>query len=166
MLASGITPNPLGGVSVFGEAGGTGTGLWVPSVRLSASLAGSSWSSARTSAHAQFLWWVASLDACPLRLGDPLDLSLQPCLRVTAGLLRATGAGRPTNHDESVLWSDAGALVRVHWQVAQGLFLDGEGELFVPRVRYEFDFKNPSETAEVAGDVGFRLGMGLGVVFR
>jgi hypothetical protein len=168
LLASGVTPNPLPGGTLFGEVGGRSSAFWVPSLRLSASLGGSSWSSSlpTSSAHAQFLWWVASLDVCPLQLGDPLALSIQPCARVTAGLLRASGMGRTTTHTESAFWSDLGALVRVHGQLARALFVDGDAELFVPRVSYQFDFTKPNETAEVAGTIGFRLEAGVGVVFR
>jgi hypothetical protein len=166
MLASGVTPDPLTGVTLFGQAGGRGSGLWVPSFRLSASLAGSSWSSAVTSARADFLWAVASLDACPLQLGDPVEVSVQPCARVTAGLLRASGSGRANPHEESVLWSDAGGLFRVHGQLGRMVFLDGEAGVFVPRVRYQFDFTKPSDTAEVRGALGFRIAAGIGLMFR
>jgi hypothetical protein len=166
LLASGVTPNPVGGASLFGEVGGRSSALWVPSVRLSASLGASSWSSDTTSWTAQFLWGVASLDACPLQIGDPLGVSVQPCARVTAGLLHGAGGGRSTTYRESALWTDAGGLVRVHWQVQRSLFLDGEAELFASGTRFGFTFKNPSDTAEVAGNVGFRFGLGVGLVFR
>jgi hypothetical protein len=166
LLASGVTPDPLAGATLFGQGGGRSSAVWVPSVRLSASLAASSWASSLTPARAQFLWGVASLDACPLQLGDPLEVSVQPCARVTAGLLRAKGSGRATPYDESVFWSDAGGLVRLHAQIGKLLFLDGEAGVFFPRVRFEFDFKNPSETAEVPGPLGFRFGAGMGLVFR
>jgi hypothetical protein len=166
LFASGVTPNLLAGGTLFGQVGGRSSAFWVPSLRLSASVAASAWSSDTTEAHARFLWAVASLDACPVQLGDPLELSFQPCARLTGGWLRAAGTARLTNYEKSVPWTSVGALARAQWLVGRALLLDAEAELFVPGVHYDFDFKNPSETAEVAGPVGFRLGAGVGFVFR
>jgi hypothetical protein len=119
-----------------------------------------------TRAHARFLWGVGSLDLCPVQIGDPLELVLQPCVRFTAGLLRSSGTGRASEYDESRLWTDAGVVVRAHWQVHRAVFVDAEGEGFFPGVRYQFQFKDPIEYVDVAGDVGFRFGLGVGFVFR
>src|SRR5260370_1289299 len=96
LFASGVTPNPLAGFTLFGQLDGRSSAFWVPVVRLSASLGVSSWSSSVVTdpAEAHFAWMVASLDGCPFQIGDPLDLSVRPCARVTGGWLRSAGAGR------------------------------------------------------------------------
>jgi len=167
-VASGITPNALAGAAAFVQVGARSSAFWSPSLRLSASFALSSWSSsvASSSAQASFQWGVASLDGCPVQFGDPLDVSIAPCARITVGLLRASGSGRNSSSAESVVWSDAGALLRAHWLVRRTLFFDAEAEAFVPRVRYVFDFTYPTDTADVAGNVGFRFGAGMGILFR
>jgi hypothetical protein len=168
LVASGVTPNPLAGFTVFGEIDGRSSAFWVPGVRLSASLGVSSWSApdATDPAEAHFAWMVASLDGCPFQIGDPLDLSVQPCARVTGGWLRSAGGGRANSHVRYPAWGDAGAVVRVHWQVARAFFFDADAEAFVPWFHYVFDFDFPPNNTEVANNVGFRFGAGIGVLFR
>lgn len=165
-VASGITQNPLIGGTLFAEVGARRSALWAPSARLSASLARSSWTSGTTTAEAQFVWAVASLDACPLRFGHPLGLSLEPCARVTAGLLRASGTGRISQGSENDAWVDTGGVLRGHWQVGRNLFFEAEGELFVAEILYSFQFHGPDETASETDRFGARFGIGMGVMFR
>jgi hypothetical protein len=168
LFASGVTPNPLAGFTLFGQLDGRSSAFWVPGLRLSASLGVSSWSSSEVTdaAEAHFVWMVASLDGCPFQIGDPLDLSVRPCARVTGGLLRSAGDGRANSHVRYPAWGDVGAVVRVHWQVARTFFFDAEAEAFVPWFHYVFDFTSPTNSADVAGNFGFRFGAGLGVLFR
>jgi hypothetical protein len=168
LFAFGMTPNPLIGGTAFVQAGGRGSAIWAPSVRVSASLGQSSWSAdgSDAGAHARFLWGAGSLDACPIELGDPLDLGLTPCARVTAGGLDVSSTGRPSGpHREAALWIDLGGLLRGRWQVNHAIFVDVEGELFVPLDRYEFHFDDPVQTY-VEPAVGYRLAAGVGWVIR
>jgi len=165
LLASGVTPNPLAGFTIFGEVDARSSALWAPGVRLSASLGLSSWS-ASDSSEAHFAWMVASLDGCLFQLGDPLDLSVRSCARVTGGFLRSAGSGRVDNHVRYPTWIDAGVVLRAHWQVGRALFFDAEAEAFMPQLHYALDFTFPSNTTDVAGTFGVRFGAGLGVLFR
>jgi hypothetical protein len=168
LLVQGVTPALLLGATLFAETSGRGLGTWVPRVRLSGSLAQSSWTSSRpdSSATANFLWAVASLDGCPLQLGAPLELSVHPCVRVTAGVLNAAGGGRPSPQNENRFWADLGVVLGARWQLTRVLFAEGEAELFVPRVLYSFQFENPADTAYIVHQVGSRFGAGLGITFR
>jgi hypothetical protein len=169
MLATGVTDRAIFGGGAFVQLSARTSATWAPSARLSLSYARSSWTSPNieSGAQADFTRMMASVDGCPVQLGDPLNVSVQPCVRASAGRLTASGTGRPAGPaQESALWLDVGVLARGHWQVTGAAFVDLETALVFPLQRYAFAFDRPSEVVYSEPFMGVQVAAGMGILFR
>src|SRR5262249_18374357 len=116
---------------------------------------------------ATFLWTVASLDLCPLQVGDPLGWSLQPCARFTGGRLGISSSGRASgSSDQYAVWIDVEGLLRGHWQLGPSAFAEAEAGAFAPVRRFDLSFQDPPGYGYRTPSVALRFAAGVGWVFR
>ncbi len=111
------------------------------------------------------------LEACPIvqPLGD--SFSLSPCLAFDGGQFRARvekSDALTAVHDTNLFWASGVALVRLSWVYRQRLVLGWDGELGVPFVAHDFQFKNADGSSSSVLNVpkfGFGAKFGVGLRF-
>lgn len=138
-ILSWLTPDPALAYGAFAELG---TPAW--SARLSLFLVRQTEST--SAASAEFATTGLRLDACPVALALPLNLTLAPCLAIDGGVLHAAGENSQIIHNASsknIPSVSAVALARLSWGLGQHLVLALDGELARPLVAHEFRFENP-----------------------
>jgi hypothetical protein len=136
MVEGWVAPRPLPGFDVFGEVWREGTGPIAPGMRLGLGGAGSS------SGEARWRWYVARLDACPVRAKLGWRLLSQSCAGMEIGALRAEGVEVASPRSSTKPWLAA--------RLTTGLLVDTssayagiEGGLVAPVTRYRFYFDHP-----------------------
>jgi hypothetical protein len=90
---------------------------------------------------AQLDWYVARMEACPLRFVGNSDLGLSLCAALDVGMLRSTGVGLQSDGTQIRPWLAPAVLGRVGWSPADALFLEAGAGPTVPVTRYSFYFE-------------------------
>jgi hypothetical protein len=91
---------------------------------------------------AQFAWYDARLEGCPLGLWPFRHLESHACLFFDAGLVRGEGhIANPSSADRP--WLAAGSLARVRYFWGQSWFFEAQGGVAVPLRRDTFVFDEP-----------------------
>jgi hypothetical protein len=151
-LVAGLVPSVLIGGAVFVELAGRRLASWDPSLRLSASIAGT-----RTTFDAQpsvspqavgasLLLSTLRFEVCPARLSLGRRLRTAPCAGMSAGLLRAGGYGLPNATSEDRGWFAPDALVRITADLGGGFQTAVAAGLVFPFVRYSFEYEPAAQS--------------------
>jgi hypothetical protein len=131
-----VAPRPLLGFDVFAEVWREERGPFTPGLRLGLGGAGSSTDEAR------WRWYVARIDACPVRAKVGWRLSNQTCAGVEVGALHGEGLRIASPHASLQPWVAArltsGLLVDV-----SALYAGLDVGVVVPMTRYRFHFDHP-----------------------
>jgi hypothetical protein len=117
---------------------------------------------------AELEWYVARMEACPIRFVGSLDLGLSLCAALDVGMLRSTGVGLQKDGTQIRPWLAPAVLGRVGWSPADAFFLEAGCGLTVPVTRYSFYFEQSGRSeaplqrilpvaATLEVDAGYRL---------
>jgi hypothetical protein len=116
---------------------------------------------------AEIRWGVARAELCGPRFAFGVTAT-SGCATFDAGVIEGRGSRAALPKTERALWLSPGLTVRGHLTLEQTLVLGIEGGAFVPQIRPRFYFAGPGSGSETIHDVpwvGFRVGLGLGVLF-
>ena len=114
-------------------------------------------------AQANFALTLATLSACPLRIGDSA-ISLRPCAFTSAGVLRAWSSGRSDPHPRTrPFWAWGGSL-QIGLRVSQDFEIATDLELGSTLIRDRFELAQASLGRTSA--LYLSSGAGLRFVFR
>jgi hypothetical protein len=117
---------------------------------------------------AEFTFFGARPEGCPLSQVVPLQLLGEACLAFDLGAL--TGRGEEgsallAGTSKTVFWAAAVAVGRLRGKLGQRVSVEAQAELGLPLVRHEFVFEEPRERIFRPPAVGFGARVGLGVQF-
>jgi hypothetical protein len=116
---------------------------------------------------ADLSWFVARVQACPLRFVLETQVALSLCAGLDGGILRSGGTGLQRITTEVRPWFAAVALGRVAWPRTGRFFLEGTGGLVAPFTRYSFYYSDaglPNTVHQIAF-LGASLGIDAGYRF-
>ncbi len=117
----------------------------------------------------QLVIFTPALEACPVQLAlAGRRLIFEPCARFTAGFYYAQGSTpNARGQNQLAVWSSLGAVARGLWFFAKPVFLELDGEIFVPleRDRFYLSDVSPSPVYFQAPPVGIRGIVAFGVHF-
>jgi hypothetical protein len=162
-LLSGVAARPMQGPRAFIEIGRRPPARWFPSLRLSWLRAGSGSMEQAGVGAASFWLDAARIDGCPLRWSNQVA-SVEPCLGIEAGMLRADSTGLQGPRTQTLGWAAVSGLARGALRYQERLTLHADFGIGLPltRYRYHFSWHEPLYTG---AQVGFRGGVGVGVLF-
>jgi hypothetical protein len=168
---AGVEWSSLGGVAAgwmqgpraFIELGRLPPERWFPSLRLSWLRATSGSMEQAGLGTASFWLDAARIDGCPLRWSNQVA-SLEPCLGIEAGMLRADSTGLQGPRAQTLGWAAVSGLARGALRYRERLTLHADFGIGLPLTRYRFRFSG-HEPLYTGAEVGFRAGLGLGVRF-
>ncbi len=135
--AVGLVPGWGGGGGGFVDVTGSPSGHLIPSLRVSV-FAMTTRVAFAGAVGARLEWFVARIEACPLRFAWTSNLGLSVCGALDAGALRSTGIGLKIDGTEIRPWLAPAALGRVGWSPGGAFFVEGGGGLTAPATRYSF----------------------------
>jgi hypothetical protein len=119
-----------------------------------------------TIGNADIFWITGRAEFCGPRFGSVLAAS--GCATFDAGALEGTGNRAGEQRTRRVVWLSPGLTLRGHLVVVRTLVVGAEGGVFVPQIRPRFYFTDSGgnrDTVHTVPWVGFRAGLGLGVLF-
>ena len=120
-----------------------------------------------TVGNAEIVWAVGRAELCGPRLGAALAAS--GCLSFDAGLLEGRGSGAASApKTERTVWLAPGLTLRGHFVIERTLVVGLEAGAFIAQIRPRFYFTGPEGERDSIHEVpwvGFRAGLGLGVLF-
>jgi hypothetical protein len=164
---AGLVPAWGMGGGAFVDVAGRARGNVVPAVRGSLFAMGNRAQFAGP-VGADLSWFVARVQACPVRFVLEAQVALSLCAGLDGGILRSGGTGLQRITTEVRPWFAAVALGRVTWPQAGPFFVEGEGGLVAPFTRYSFYFSDaglPNTVHQIAV-LGASLGIDAGYRFR
>jgi hypothetical protein len=121
----------------------------------------------RDSREASFTGYGGRLEACPVAVGIPGVVGLEPCAATYVGVSLAEGmpsAALPTAHSDESFWLSASVVVRA--SVLLGVvWFEASTELGVPITRKEYIFERPRESVFTVPQAGVGVRLGLKIKF-
>jgi hypothetical protein len=158
---------PFGGAYV--EIALEGAGVLSPSFRLGYMGAASGTIDLDATHAARFALHLARAEGCPVRLSFLPVLALVPCVTFDAGALLAGGQYRGAAPGQpqgpTAAWAAPGAAARLQWDVWRWVWVEVEGGLNVPLLRYNYrDTTELSPVGTASPVVGLFAG-GVGAHF-
>lgn len=120
-----------------------------------------------TGADARFLWTLAVVEGCPVRIAVILPRStLHPCLALRVGMLR--GEARDISQPKAArsAWLDAGPVLRLRVAVTPALYLEAESAFVFPLHRTTFEILDTGSAATVYSVPSLGVLAGGGISFR
>lgn len=87
--------------------------------------------------HADLAWTLARASVCPARADLSRTVRARPCLSLDAGALSADPRGATTSQPRTRPWVAPGLAMRILWEPARFLFIEGQLSAAVPLVRDE-----------------------------
>jgi hypothetical protein len=159
---SGITPLLRPVLRPFLEIVGDRPGLFVPALRVSFA-----WTHnahvATASGSADFSWYVARAEGCPLRVGS-LATSLTWCATFDGGALRVAGQDAPVSTVRTRPWVSTGLSARGSARLWRWVFAELEAGAAAPWFKDRWLFADGS-ALQTAPPVSVWVGAGLGCRF-
>lgn len=135
----GLVPQSGFGGGVFLDVTGRAKGVLVPSIRTSFVV-----TAARVaftdSVGADFNWFVARFEVCPLRFGPWVGFALSLCPASDVGFLRSSGRGLQTNLTDVRPWLALSGFARLGWPQGDSFFVEVEGGPLVPLTLSPYSF--------------------------
>jgi hypothetical protein len=162
-VLGGLAANPVQGPRVFIEIGRPPPERWFPSLRLSGLRATSGSMEQAGVGTAALRLHSARIDGCPLRWSNQMA-SIEPCLAIEAGMLRADSNGLQGSRAQALGWAAVNGLARGVLRYRERLTLHADLGIGLPLTRYRFRFSG-HEPLYTATEVGFRGGIGVGMRF-
>jgi hypothetical protein len=129
----------VGGGGFF-DVTGTAHGHLIPSLRASF-FAVTTRVTFSGSVGAKLDWYVARMEACPIRFVGSSDLGLSLCAALDVGMLRSTGVGLQSDGTQLRPWLAPALLGRFGWSPADALVLEAGAGPTIPITRYSFYFE-------------------------
>lgn len=157
-MAGWIAPQLLPAVDLFGEVWQQRAGILSPDFRLGL---GTAWYSGDA---ARWQWYLARLEACPLRLPISRILTSQSCIGADVGAVHGTGVDISSPRSSTRVWVAAGLSTGL-WLESGSVFTSISAGLMAPITRYRFYFDNPWTELHRIPYVGATAALGAGVRF-
>jgi hypothetical protein len=164
---AGFVPNWGLGGGVFADLASEGSGVFAPSLRASAFAVATN-APFTAGVGSLITWLYARIEACPIRLPLADSLAIRVCAALDAGILRSEGIRLANANTETRPWFAPGALGRAQWALPGDLWVELEGGLSVPLMRYVFNYQDgPSNVVDVSKirAAGAALDLGVGYHF-
>jgi hypothetical protein len=166
LALAGLVPGWGVGAGAFVNVEGTTRGALVPSFRASL-FAAATRVQFGSAVGADLSWFVARVEACPLRIARTTEIALFLCAALDAGALRSGGTGLQSNTTDLRPWLAALALGRLTWSLTGRFFVEGGGGLLAPLTPYSFFYKEGASSAPVhqIASLGATFGIDAGYRF-
>lgn len=149
----GALPTTAAAPQLFVDARLERSGIWTPSMRLSAARAQT------VTNNLELIWTAGRLDVCPTSIPLSEDAALWPCPAFEAGSIDARSELLPPGRPR--LWLALGAIARLQWILVHVVLLDIEGGVSVPLAKKPL-LSSTGETAHRVAPVAAHAGIGLG----
>ena len=159
-IIGGASPTVLLGVSAFAEVGRVTSGLLEPSARLRFQRTATGGPD-RAGAAASFVLTTGAADLCPIAFRRP-SVRIQPCARVEAGALYASGRDVVPIRSDVRPWVGMGPLARLRLDIAGPFFAEVEAAILVLAVRDRFVVEADTlvyRPPAIAGSAAFAAGL-------
>jgi hypothetical protein len=159
-----ITESAIGPEAFAGEEVGVDlladlTGLWAPTIRLSA-LHAQSPTSHSPFGDAEFRFMALRLRFCPTRWPTRTPFGARVCVNGDWGELRARGLNTYNHQTHRVVWWAAGPSLRLDWMPWRWAGIELEGGLVLPSRHDRFVFQPGAYQVHRVPDVGTNVGLG------
>jgi hypothetical protein len=156
---AGALPSIRPSARLFVDARLEGSGLWAPSVRLSAARA-----RYRPTPELDLIWTVGRLDLCLTNVQVSTNAMLWPCPVFEAGNIATIRAGGIERDHPSRLWLSVGGVARIQWILFNVLLFDIEGGVTFPLAHRTLPAADGTPIHQISAVAG-HIGAGLGARF-
>jgi hypothetical protein len=139
-VLAGLVPALGFGGGGFVDVTGTQHGHLVPSFRVAAFVADARVAFSSV-VGATIDWFVARLEACPVRFAWTREWALSACAALDAGVIRSNGSGLTFQVADDQPWFAGAAIGRMSWSPPGDFFVEAGGGVTVQVTRYSFYFE-------------------------